>query len=343
MESVVDGYNLRRVILESFRQFQEGFQVVQSLGELKENSELDTVVISGMGGSALPGDIFQVYLQDLWVRGGKTGKQIQVIQNRFYTLPPESYGRCLNIICSHSGNTEETIASFEEALAHGLSCVGVSSGGKIEEMCQKHGVPHVKLPIPFENFQPRTATGHFFSATLCVMMRVFGLPDESHEILKEALALQSSIEKLESEGKNIASWLKGKTPIIYASAQFRSLAMIWKIKINENSKTPAFWNYFPELNHNEMVGYTFPQAKFATIMLRDPDDHPRNSKRYEITAELLKKQGVDVRILDITHGSVFNKIFHTLYLGDWVSYYLALEYGIDPTPVDMVEDLKKML
>lgn len=337
---LVDRYNLRRVILESPKQFAEGFQAAQSVSI---EGDFDKVMISGMGGSALPGNILRTYLQDLWVRGGKTEKRVQIFQNRFYTLPPEAYDRCLNFICSHSGNTEETIASFEEALKHSLPCIGVSAGGKIETMCREHGVPHIKLPIPFENFQPRAATGHFFSALLDVIVRTFGIHDESREILEEAKLLERSVEELEEKGKELAVWLKGKTPLIYASTQFKSLAMIWKIKLNENAKTPAFWNYFSELNHNEMVGCTLPQAKFAALMLRDPDDHPQSVKRYDITAELLRKQGLAVKVLDINQGMVFNKIFHTLYLGDWISYYLALEYGIDPTPVDMVEDLKKML
>lgn len=119
--------------------------------------------------------------------------------------------------------------------------------------------------------------------------------------------------------------------------------MVWKIKINENSKTPCFWNYFPELNHNEMVGFTNPQADFSFLMLKDGNDHPQNQKRFDVMAELMRKRGMDVEIIDMVSGSVFYKIFATLYLGDWVSYYLALAYGQDPTPVDMVEEFKDLV
>jgi glucose/mannose-6-phosphate isomerase len=119
--------------------------------------------------------------------------------------------------------------------------------------------------------------------------------------------------------------------------------MIWKIKINENAKTPAFWNFFPELNHNEMVGFTLPQAKFTVVMLRDSDDHPKNKKRFEVTAGLLREKGVSVEIVEMPGETVFEKMFGSILIADFTSYYLALEYGQDPTPVNMVEQLKKML
>jgi glucose/mannose-6-phosphate isomerase len=119
--------------------------------------------------------------------------------------------------------------------------------------------------------------------------------------------------------------------------------MIWKIKINENAKTPAFWNFYPELNHNEMVGFALPQGKFHIVTLLDKNDHPQDIKRMKITAKLMKKKGIDTTLIELEDKDIFNTIFSALTLGDWVSYYLALEYGQDPTTVDMVEDLKKLL
>jgi glucose/mannose-6-phosphate isomerase len=119
--------------------------------------------------------------------------------------------------------------------------------------------------------------------------------------------------------------------------------MIWKIKINENAKTPAFWNYFPELNHNEMVGFTNPQSKFFIIMLKDNDDNPKNLKRYEATADLLKEKNIESEIIDMQVEDVFSKMFLSVTYADWTSYYLALLYNQDPTPVELVEKLKKIL
>jgi glucose/mannose-6-phosphate isomerase len=169
------------------------------------------------------------------------------------------------------------------------------------------------------------------------------VPDTTATLLEEAEALGQRMAALEERGKELAKKLVGKTPVIYTTAKYKSVAMVWKIKFNENAKTPAFWNFFPELNHNEMVGWTLPQGKFFVFMLKDAGTHPQNLKRIDITAELLRKQGVEVEILDMEGGSVYSRVFTNIALGDFTSYYLALEYGQDPTPVAMVEDLKKML
>lgn len=336
--NTIDRSDLRKVILQEYSQFAEGIRASEGV---RVEGKFEKIMISGMGGSALPGNIFRVFLGSEWHSEGE--KQLGVFQNRFYRLPHEAREECLNFVCSHSGNTEETIASLMQAIEEGLPVVGIASGGKIEEICVQHQIPFVKLPIPFANFQPRMATGHFVSAMYGVLVNSGLVRDDTQKLLAFGDEMRELIPTLEEPGKEIAKKLVGKTPVVFSDTRFKSLAMIWKIKINENAKTPAFWNYFPELNHNEMVGYTLPQAKFIAVMLRDPGDDPRNLKRYGITAKLLEKQGVETITLDIQGETVYNKVFSTLALGDWVSYSLALEYGIDPTPVDMVEDLKKLL
>jgi len=151
------------------------------------------------------------------------------------------------------------------------------------------------------------------------------------------------VPTLEEEGAALARTLHGATPVIYAPDAFWPLARIWKIKINENAKTPAFWNVFPELNHNEYVGFTNPQGRFHIVMLTDAQDHPRNRKRFDITAATLQERGIGVTLRAIPEGDIIARYFHTLALADWTSYFLALLYGQDPTPVDMVEDFKALM
>lgn len=340
MTHPLDTSNFRQMILDSPDQFRVGFELAKGI---KVPGTFTSIMISGMGGSALPGNIFRVYLNDLFRSETPEKQPLPIYQNRFYTLPPESYHECLNFICSYSGNTEETVSAFEEALAHNLPCIGLSSGGKIEEMCQANNIPHIKLPLPSPHFQPRIGTGYFFSTLFQVLVNQGLVPDMTAELLQEAEDLKVALPAIEEEGKALSKKLIGKTPVIYASPKYKSVAMVWKIKLNENAKTPAFWNFFPELNHNEMVGFTLPQAKFVIIMLRDPEDHPKNQKRFEVTAALLRQKGVDVEILDMSGKSVYSKIFTSILLSDFASYHLALEYGQDPTPVDMVEELKRLL
>ena len=340
MPHPLDTSNLREMILQSPGQLAVGFDLAKGISV---PGQFRSIMISGMGGSALPGNLFRIYLNDLFRTERPQEQPLAIYQNRSYSLPPESFHACLNFICSYSGNTEETIASFEEALKNKLPCIALSAGGTIEAMAKEHGVPHVKLPIPFENFQPRVGTGYFFGAMFQILVNLGLVPDTTAILLEESATLQKHMEALEEQGRALAKQLVGKTPVIYSTAKYKSVAMVWKIKLNENAKTPAFWNFFPELNHNEMVGWTLPQGQFIVLMLRDTTAHPQVLKRFEVTAELLRNKGVEVVILDMEGTSVYSKVFTSIALGDLASYYLALEYGQDPTPVAMVEELKKLL
>lgn len=335
-----DPSNFRKFIIDVPAQFEIGLKLAT---DIKVEGNFQNVTISGMGGSALPANLLREYCNSLF-KNHPDYKPFELYINRYYTLPPESYAsETLNFIASYSGNTEETLSSLEEAREAGLAYIGLSAGGKLEELCKKYGAPHIKLPIPYPNFQPRMGTGFFFGPMFQLLANQGLVPDTTTELIKSAAKLNGKMKRLEEVGIALAKKLVGKTPVIYGSPKHKPVAMVWKIKINENAKTPAFWNFFPELSHNEMVGFTNPQSKFFIIMLRDPDDDPRNLKRYEITARLLKEKGVDSEIIDMEGEDVFEKMFTSISLADWTSYYLALEYKQDPTPVSMVEELKKLL
>jgi len=340
MDSSIDKSNLRKVILETPGQFEVGLSLAR---DVKIEGQFENVTVSGMGGSAWPTNLLRTYCNSLF-KMHPNYKPFEIYINRYYSLPPESHGsKSLNFIASYSGNTEETVSSLEEAQSAGLKFVGFSSGGKVEELCKRYGVPHVKLPIPSPNFQPRMGTGYFFSSMFQLLVNQGLIPDTTSELISLASKLNGQMNEFEEKGKELAVKIKGKTPVIYSSPKYKPIAMIWKIKINENAKTPAFWNFFPEVNHNEMVGFTNPKAKFFIIMLKDPEDDPRNLKRYEATSKLLQEKGIESEIIEMRGNDVFSKMFSSLNLADWTSYYLALEYGQDPTPVDMVEYLKKIL
>lgn len=338
MSNNVDKFNLREVILKEYLQIEEGLSLA---GDLKIPGEFKSITISGMGGSALPGNVLRIFINDTFKKG--TNKRLQVFQNRFYSLPEEAYNNSLNIICSYSGNTEETIESFRECLRNKLPCVGISNGGEIKKMCQENNISHIQIPNPFENFQPRMATGYFVFAIFQLLINCDLVEFDVNKLKAVSQNLKKREPEMEEIGRKLAKELVGKTPIIYAGIHFKALANIWKIKINENAKTPAFWNYFPELNHNEMVGFTNPQANFFFVMLSDPNDHPQIKKRFSVMEELMQEKGMGSKILEIEGADIFEKVFASLCLGDWVSYYLALEYKTDPTPVEMVEKFKKLI
>lgn len=335
----LDKSNFRQFILETPTQFAVGMSLAKNI---KIDKQFDSITVSGMGGSALPANLLETYLDETFETNPKRN-QLPVYINRYYSLPRQAKNNSLNIIASYSGNTEETLSSMEEAKKLNLPFIGISSGGEVERLCKEYGAPHIKLPIPFPNFQPRIGTGYFFGALFQILVNQGLVPDLTKDIQEEANKFNERMTLLEQSGKNLSEKLIGKTPIIYAQSKYKYVAMIWKIKINENAKTPAFWNFFPELNHNEMVGFTNPQSKFFIIMLKDKDDNPKNLKRYTATANLVREYGIESEIIDMQGSSIFSKMFLSLILADFTSYYLALLYNQDPTPVELVEKLKKIL
>jgi glucose/mannose-6-phosphate isomerase len=330
--------DFRQSILSLPEQFTQGLKLAENVRSVKDFSQ---IVISGMGGSALPGEILDTYQRSL--TRNKNNAIMRIHRNRSYKLPPEAFDDCLNIICSYSGNTEETVSSFQEALVNNLNIIAISSGGLVEKMALKNGVPHIKLPKPSKDFQPRMAVGYFFFALIQILINERKLPDLTAEITDSAQKLNDKAEWLEKNGKEFSEKLHQKTPLIYSSNTFSSLAMIWKIKFNENTKIPAFFNVFPELNHNEFIGFTNPQTDYFIIMLRDPEDDPRNLKRYDLTAKFLAEKNISGSAINLSSENIFFKIFSNIILADWTSYYLALHYQTDPNAVPMIEEFKKEL
>ncbi len=287
------------------------------------------VLYAGMGGSALPADL---------INGILPGPDRMELL-RGYTLPSWIKKHDLLLAASFSGNTEETLQVVEQGLERGCSIITLSHGGKLESLAQKKNLPHVFIP---PCVQPRCATGYFFASLLGLFHRMERI--SSYEKPLEDLRgflLERQVH-LESLGKTLAESLHHRIPIVYSPTEFEAVARIWKIKFNENSKIPAFYNVFPELNHNEMVGFTNLLMPVALIYLQPRVMHPRIAKRMQVMAEILKK---DIPILEVklsgkTH---LEEIFEASMIGDYASYFLALRYGIDPAPVHMVEDFKKRL
>jgi len=319
--------NMRDLILELPRQFQVGFEAAK---DIKFSKKFDSLLIAGMGGSALPGNIL-----DMWLKTLKIGLPLNI--HRDYGLPEIADERTLVICISNSGDTEETLSAFEEAKKKGMSIAAIASGGKLINLCQKHKIPYAKIP---SGYPTRMAQGFLFAA----LMRILLNCELVREGLGGILELEKNLEplKFEVQGKKLAKKLKGKIPVIYSSARLKHLARIWKINFNENSKIPSYFNYFPELNHNEIS--SFENGKnLAVIILRDSNENKKILQRMELTAEMIAKKGNEVYTIDLADKEILSKIFSSLILSNWVSYYLALEYGIDPISVNMQESVKAAL
>jgi len=302
-----------------------------------ENSDkwkpYDKFIVAGMGGSHLAAGLLEII---------KPG--LDVVVHRDYGLPDlskkELTGRLL-IASSYSGNTEEVIDAFDEAVKKGLNLAAISVGGKLIERAKKAHIPYVV--IPQTGIQPRSALGF----SLRAMLKLMGL----EELLKESskLAQELKPQELRQEGSRLAEKLKDQVPVIYASRRNFSLAYNWKIKMNETGKIPAFYNVFPELNHNEMTGFDVTESSrhlskiFHFLFLKNENDHPKIQKRLEITAELYRQRGLVVEVMELTGKSVMEKVFRSLVIADWTAVRLAEIYGLEAEQVPMVEEFKKLI
>ncbi len=333
-----DKSNFRQAILDAPKQFEVGFDVAK---DVKVEGRFERVVFFGEGGSAFPASFVRILIADKRYASGQL--PIRFMQNYTYNITPDSFEAALNIVCSYSGNTEEAISVLNQLIDEKLPTVGIAAGGQLEEICKSKNVPFVKLPMPSVNFQPRMGSGYFVGAMLKVLVNAKLTVDFSDEILKSSEIFSFKMGEYESKGKELASNIAGKTPLVWANQMYKELARVWTIKFNEHAKNPAFFNFFSELNHNLMVGLTHLGKSYFAIMLKDPADDPRNHKRYEVTAGILKEVGVESITLELGGATVFEKLFNSIYLADFAAYYLSEKNQVDPTPVAMVEELKKRL
>ena len=331
---------MKEVILNFPKQFKVGIEVAKSI---KIKGKFSNIIICGIGGSALPGSL----LNELGLNF-----KIPVITHRDYGLPEIASKESLILCISFSGNTEETLSAYQEAIEKKYKPIAICTGGKLEQLAKNNNNP--VAVVPNDCIQPRFGTGYLVAAVLQILTNAGIIKDISREILEVANNLRP--ETFELQGKELADKLVDKIPVVYSSNQYKSIARIWKIKFNENSKVMSFWNYFPELNHNEMVGLTQMKNEklkmkndneksksFHFIFLRDNQDDSRIIKRMEITANLIKESGAEVDLIEMQGETKIEKIFNTLLLGDWTSFYLATNYGIDPVPVAIVEKFKEKL
>lgn len=334
----IDRSNLRQIILNSPNQLS---WAINNWKLIKFKKKFSNVILCGMGGSAWPVEFVVNYLT---TNPKMCLNSIPIIIHRNYGLPDELNKNSLVIFSSYSGNTEETIEAYKAALKAGIKGVVMTSGGELEELAIKNGTKVIK--IPEKNIPPRFSTGYMVGFLSKLFEDAKIMKDASRDILKTSECLRRILAggKLEERGSELAKKIDGKIPLIYASVNYRIAAKVWKIKINENAKIPAFWNHLPELNHNEMVGFTMADPKqFLIVMLRNKDDNKEILKVIDITEKLLIKKGIALEDIEMKGDNFFSKIFFTILLCDWVSYYLALRRGIDPTPVALVNEFKEEL
>jgi len=323
-------------------QCQQAWEIARELNLPQEYSDVNKVLIIGMGGSAIGGDLVRSLVEP--------EANLPIIVHRGYDLPAFVDDKTLVIISSYSGNTEETLSAFNQALETGAKKLAITTGGKVKDMADENSIP--VLTFTYRS-QPRAALAFSFLPILYFLHKLGVIGDKSAEV-DEALSvlqkLSMRIDETRPVSKNAARQLAGKLqghlPVIYGATLLSEVAHRWKTQLNENSKAWAFYEVFPELNHNTVVGYQFPPElaeKIVVVLLRSPLLAQPIQHRYEVTCQLLERAGVRYEFADGEGKAPLSQMLSLVLFGDYVSYYLAILYRIEPSPVETINYLKEQL
>ena len=302
------------------------------------------VVIAGMGGSAIGADLLAAYCASL--------SPIPVSVHRDYALPLFARGAETLVICSsHSGNTEETLDAFEAARKAKCRVVVVCTGGELAKRAQENNIP----VWTFDHAgQPRAAVGFSFGLLLAMFERLGFIPDQSKE-MEDALAsmkrtqqhLKADVPAVKNPAKRYAGQLMGRWVTFVGSGILSTVARRWKGQINEVAKAGANFEFLPEADHNTLAGTENPQetlnAHTMTIFLRAPSDHPRNRLRSDLTRKAFMLEGMNTDYVDARGNTPLAHMWTLILFGDYMAYYLAMGYGVDPTPIQALVEFKEAM
>lgn len=338
----IDPAGMTGLIEDLPRQWREAEEIARA-AQIQGVRDPKNIVILGMGGSAIGGDFVRSLLEPT--------VQIPIAVNRDYSLPAYVDRDSLVIASSYSGNTEETLTAAAEAQKRGAQVVAITTGGQLAGRAETNGWPLIRIP---GGLSPRAAIGYSFVPLYVLMERIGIAPSVADDLAETAELLEKQRQRFgpdvpvsENLAKQLALSLKGKLPLVYGSYGWTGTAAYrWKTQINENSKAPAVNNTFPELNHNETVGWEVPEEvtkQIELVILRDRMDNDRVKARIEVTREIVEGRVSGVTELWSEGESEVARLFSLIYPGDFVSLYLALIYRVDPTPVKMIDLLKSRL
>ena len=335
-----DPGNMLERIHEIPWQCQQAWQEAMGFNLPADYSKVNKVVILGMGGSAIGGDL----LRSLTLSEAK----LPIFIQRDYDLPDFIDAGTLVIASSYSGDTEETLTAFNQALGKGVKKLAVTTGGKLKDIVEKENIPVFNIAY---KAQPRAALGFSFLPVLCFLQKLGFIGDKSADVAETITVLQNLSVKIDEKvkanpAKQMAQRLYSRLSVIYGAGILAEVAHRWKTQINENSKAWAFYEVFPELNHNAVVGYQFPgelAGKVRVVLLRAPSLNQRVQLRYGVTCRLLEEAGVAYDYVDSEGKSLLSQMMSLVLFGDYVSYYLAILYKVDPSPVEVITYLKEQL
>jgi glucose/mannose-6-phosphate isomerase len=304
---------------------------------------IERVLIAGMGGSAIGADLLAAYVE--------TKCSVPVLIHRDYNVPAWAAGpQTLVISSSHSGNTEETLSSFQMAVENGCRCLSITTGGQLAEATRQ---AQMALWTFEHDGQPRAAVGFSFGLLLALFTRLKLISDPAAELQdavnamqKQQETLQAHIPAIQNPAKRMAGQLIGRWVSVFGAGILSPVARRWKGQISEIAKAWAQFEFLPEADHNTLAGTINPEellSRTTALFLRCPADHPRNRLRLDITRRTFMLEGISTDFFDGKGATPLGNQWTALHFGDYTAYYLAMAYGVDPTPVAALVELKKKL
>lgn len=335
----VDTSNMYNLIKQFPAQVKEAVAIGNSVNLKPKGRGIENVVLCGLGGSAIGGDLLRNYL------AGEL--PFPFLVNRTYTLPRFVGPKSLVIISSYSGNTEETNAAHREALKRRARVLCISSNGATEKLARARKTPLIKIP---GGLPPRAALGYSFFPLLIALNKI-GLIKSKQRDIKETLAMleekavqYGTPDPSTNRALELAELLRGRIGVVYSSTErFEAINTRWRGQVAENGKSLLFGHVLPEMNHNELVGWKVLAEEMRNLQvffLRDKDDHRRIAYRMDITKQIIAEHTSRIAEVWSDGTSLLTRMFSLVYLGDWMSFYLAILNAQDPTPVQVIDHLK---
>jgi len=337
-----DPQGMLKRIAELPYQCEDGWQKTTKLTLPEQYREVDHVVVVGMGGSAIGADLVRTLVTN--------DCPVPIIVHRDYGLPVFVGPRSLIIASSHSGNTEETLAGFEEALQRGAHVAAVTSGGELARRIRDRALPLYSYDYPV---QPRAALGYSVIGLLGILQRSGLVSDKSADVTEAVnvmkqwqTEIKETVATNDNPAKSLASRLYQRLPVVYGAEHLSQVARRWKTQLNENAKSWAEFDVLPELNHNTVTGYGLPSGLSSlahVILLTSDSNHPRVRLRFEITQGLLDRYGIAWDRIEARGRSSLAQLLSMVHFGDYVSYYLAMLYEVDPWSIGSIQLVKRQL
>jgi glucose/mannose-6-phosphate isomerase len=326
-------------------QCREGWAIGGAAHGLPDATDLESVVVLGMGGSGVTGDVVGSVVEP------RLSLPFRTIKG--YGPLPEWIGRnSLVFAISYSGDTEETLGAFEQAHERGARIVVVASGGRLGARAAELGMAHLRVP---PDLQPRSSLGFLTMPVLAALQAVGLIPSVDADV-REAVSVLDEIgvrcdrarPAPANPAKDLAARIAGRVPVVYgADGMTATAAYRFKCDLNEYGKTPAFWHFLPELDHNEVVGWNrlsdLTSERFVAILLRDVDEHPRIARRFDVTRRLIEPRLAEVATVSAEGESPLARILSLIFVTQLAAIYVGLAYGVDPGPVDVIQELKSEL